>query len=112
MSNYIFFSFQSAPKEKLLVFDMSRGWEPLCKFLDQPIPSKPFPHLNKKNDMWKTSRFTQHPFKARLQTEARITLGITSIAAIFVFYRLVKIQNNCIYNLLKTSVEKVFSTFS
>jgi len=102
----------SAPKEKLLVLDMSRGWEPLCKFLNKPVPSEPFPHLNKKNAMWKTSRFTQHPFKARLQTEARITLGITSIAAIFFFYRLVKMKNHCIYDLLKTNVEKVFSTFS
>lgn len=24
------------------------GWEPLCKFLDRPIPAEPFPHLNKR----------------------------------------------------------------
>jgi hypothetical protein len=23
------------------------GWEKICKFLDQPVPSKPFPHENK-----------------------------------------------------------------
>ena len=36
------------PKEKLLVFDVREGWEPLCRFLDVPIPAEAFPHLNKK----------------------------------------------------------------
>ena len=22
------------------------GWEPLCKFLDKPVPDTPFPHVN------------------------------------------------------------------
>jgi hypothetical protein len=34
------------PKDKLLVFDISEGWEPLCRFLDKPIPPIPFPHVN------------------------------------------------------------------
>lgn len=33
--------------EKLLVFQVSEGWEPLCRFLDVPVPTeKPFPHVN------------------------------------------------------------------
>jgi hypothetical protein len=36
----------SLPPEKLLVFDVKEGWEPLCRFLDVPVPNKPFPHLN------------------------------------------------------------------
>lgn len=36
------------PKEKLLVFEPSQGWEPLCAFLNLPIPKDDFPHLNKK----------------------------------------------------------------
>ena len=36
----------SLPPEKLLVFDVKEGWEPLCRFLDVPIPDKPFPRLN------------------------------------------------------------------
>lgn len=39
------------PKDKLLVFNVSEGWEPLCKFLDKPIPDVPFPHLNDTNDI-------------------------------------------------------------
>lgn len=34
------------PPEKLLVFNVKEGWEPLCAFLGVPVPDKPFPHLN------------------------------------------------------------------
>jgi hypothetical protein len=36
----------SLPAEKLLVFDVKQGWEPLCRFLGVPAPDKPFPRLN------------------------------------------------------------------
>lgn len=36
------------PKDKLLVFDPSQGWKPLCDFLNLSIPEVEFPHLNKK----------------------------------------------------------------
>jgi hypothetical protein len=31
---------------ELLVFDVADGWEPLCTFLDVPVPSTPFPRAN------------------------------------------------------------------
>jgi hypothetical protein len=34
------------PPDRLLVFDVADGWEPLCAFLGVPVPTKPFPHLN------------------------------------------------------------------
>ena len=34
------------PPDRLLVFDVAQGWEPLCSFLDVPIPDRPFPRLN------------------------------------------------------------------
>lgn len=34
------------PKEKLLVFEIKEGWEPLCKFLNVPVPNEPFPRVN------------------------------------------------------------------
>lgn len=36
----------SVPKEKLLVFNVKEGWEPLCKFLQVPVPENPFPRVN------------------------------------------------------------------
>lgn len=38
---------------QVLVFDIREGWEPLCRFLDKPIPSTPFPHENKSIDRLK-----------------------------------------------------------
>jgi hypothetical protein len=38
------------PKEKLLVFDVSEGWGPLCEFLALPEPAEPIPHTNKKEN--------------------------------------------------------------
>jgi hypothetical protein len=32
--------------KRLLVFDVREGWEPLCRFLEVPVPSDPFPRLN------------------------------------------------------------------
>jgi len=40
----------TVPKEDLLVWDLKEGWEPLCKFLNKPIPDQPIPHDNKTGD--------------------------------------------------------------
>jgi hypothetical protein len=32
--------------ERLLIFEVSQGWEPLCEFLDVPVPAGPFPRVN------------------------------------------------------------------
>ena len=35
------------PADRLLVFEVKEGWEPLCQFLGVPVPDdKPFPRLN------------------------------------------------------------------
>ena len=34
------------PAERLLVCEVGSGWEPLCSFLDKPIPDEDFPHVN------------------------------------------------------------------
>ena len=39
------------PKDQLLVFDVREGWEPLCTFLDLPIPDIPFPNVNDKRQI-------------------------------------------------------------
>ncbi len=32
--------------ERLLVFEAKDGWEPLCAFLNVPVPDSPYPHVN------------------------------------------------------------------
>ncbi len=43
------------PKDRLLVFEASEGWEPLCRFLGVPVPATPYPRTNTTEDfqaMW------------------------------------------------------------
>ena len=40
------------PSHRLLVFDVAEGWEPLCRFLEVPVPDMPFPHRNVRSDFW------------------------------------------------------------
>ena len=35
---WIFSVKENVPKDKLLVFNVAQGWEPLCSFLDKEIP--------------------------------------------------------------------------
>ena len=37
---------RTIPPERLLVFEVAQGWEPLCRFLDLPVPEEPFPRVN------------------------------------------------------------------
>jgi hypothetical protein len=37
---------EAVPAERLLVWSVGDGWEPLCSFLDVAAPDTPFPHLN------------------------------------------------------------------
>lgn len=34
------------PSERILLFKLEDGWEPLCKFLNKDIPEEDFPHMN------------------------------------------------------------------
>jgi len=41
------------PAARLLEFEVSEGWEPLCNFLDVPVPADPFPRTNAREDFGK-----------------------------------------------------------
>jgi Sulfotransferase domain len=40
------------PKDRLLVYAVKEGWDPLCKFLGKPTPSDPFPRSNDRGEFW------------------------------------------------------------
>jgi Sulfotransferase domain len=40
------------PADRLLVYEVKQGWEPLCTFLDQPIPQADFPKTNSREEFW------------------------------------------------------------
>jgi len=41
----------TVPKGRLLVFEASDGWEPLCEFLGVPVPDTPYPRVNTREEM-------------------------------------------------------------
>jgi len=44
------------PPDKLLVYRVQDGWEPLCQFLERPIPNVPFPHVNARHEIQQSIR--------------------------------------------------------
>ena len=42
---------RTIPSQRLLVYEVSQGWEPLCRFLEVAVPDEPFPKVNS-TDEW------------------------------------------------------------
>lgn len=41
---------ETVDPDRLLVFDVSSGWQPLCHFLNVPVPEVPFPRSNTRSE--------------------------------------------------------------
>ena len=37
---------KTVPAEKLIIYNVEEGWEPLAKMLDMDVPEDPFPNIN------------------------------------------------------------------
>jgi hypothetical protein len=48
------------PAERLLVFDVTEGWQPPCEFLEVPVPATAFPRLNSTEEWWKLVKGEPH----------------------------------------------------
>ena len=53
---------QYVPKDRLLVYQVKDGWDPLCDFLNVPNPKIQFPYKNKTKNMGHMSRFINFMF--------------------------------------------------
>jgi hypothetical protein len=54
---------RATPPDRLLVYRVQEGWEPLCRFLDVPVPQgQAFPHLN---DSAQFQRFVRNIYLVR-----------------------------------------------
>lgn len=40
----------TVPHDRLLVYEVKQGWQPLCDFLDVPVPDTDFPHANTREE--------------------------------------------------------------
>lgn len=52
----------AVPADRLLVYRVTEGWEPLCEFLGVPVPPEPFPRANDAADFAdNVERFLREP---------------------------------------------------
>jgi hypothetical protein len=47
------------PPDRLLVFSVRDGWEPLCAFLGRSVPDTPFPNINDRREVQLVLRTVQ-----------------------------------------------------
>jgi len=45
----------TVPADRLLVYSVEEGWGPLCAFLGVPVPDEPFPQVNGREHMARTT---------------------------------------------------------
>lgn len=70
----------AVPPERLLEYNVKKGWEPLCEFLQVPIPKEPFPHVNDRfkiqvfmNSLWLITWIWPYLFAVSLSLLYQIT---------------------------------------
>jgi hypothetical protein len=70
------------PPERLLVYDVREGWEPLCEFLGVPEPEEPFPRLNEAAQMRRGTKAVR-----ALATAIPVALTLSVAAALVLLRR-------------------------
>lgn len=73
------------PAERLLIFSVDQGWEPLCGFLGVPAPAGAFPNVN--------DRAAIKTLIAGMTRGAYIILGIAGVAVTAAIYGIVRALN-------------------
>jgi len=69
---------RTVPPERLLVFEVKQGWEPLCEFLGVPVPDTPFPHVNDREEMLNRMK------KMRLVSRLAPLIAILVLMVVFI----------------------------
>ena len=56
---------RTVPSDRLLVYRVQQGWEPLCRFLGVDVPDEPFPRRNVGDDLVHNIRTATRAARAR-----------------------------------------------
>lgn len=72
----------AVPADRLLIFTVDQGWEPLCRFLEVEVPKSAFPKVNDRAEIKKTI--------ADITKGAYVFLAIGALALVGTFYGLTK----------------------
>ena len=62
------------PKERLLVYNVKQGWEPLCMFLGCEVPRESFPWVNREE---------RGTLRALAQRKQELTVKLAKVFVIF-----------------------------
>ena len=77
------------PADRLLVFDVKEGWEPLCAFLGAAVPAnKPFPHRNER------AGFAGNRFRQQERRRRANALLAVSVLAVLMFLLLRRVPKH------------------
>ncbi|KAI1177850.1 P-loop containing nucleoside triphosphate hydrolase protein [Nemania sp. FL0916] len=79
------------PPERLLEYRVQDGWEPLCKFLDVPVPKDvPFPRVNENSDFISRSRRRNRAQMLNVAAQGPEIIGL----ALLILYLILYVQNS------------------
>ncbi|CAG5089880.1 Oidioi.mRNA.OKI2018_I69.PAR.g12389.t1.cds [Oikopleura dioica] len=79
------------PDDKLLIWNIKDGWEPLCKFLQVPIPNEPIPRKNTRGELFEEyskTEFTQKIKRQTLRNLLKLLFAIVAIVILIQVYRI------------------------
>ena len=76
------------PSDRLLVWNVKEGWEPLCKFLNHPVPKEPIPHDNKTGTDWMSQYVWGSTYVKRMQHEYLYKIFLNSVKISFLIVAL------------------------
>ena len=66
---------QNVPAEKLLIHSAKEGWEPICDFLDLPVPDVSYPNIGDARQM-------KNEHKMHLATSYALFVGLPILIAV------------------------------
>jgi hypothetical protein len=69
---------QRVPPERLLVYEVKEGWEPLCEFLGVEEPANPFPRLHDAAETRRVIRAVR-VFSVVMPTTLALLVGIAAL---------------------------------
>jgi len=75
---------RTVPPDRLLVYSVKEGWEPLCAFLGVPVPDEPFPRVNDTNDF----HHRLHRLHVMGNTAIAVGTGLLAVVAALLVYLL------------------------
>jgi hypothetical protein len=74
------------PKDRLLDFQLTDGWEPLCRFLGKEVPNVPFPRINEAADFQRKSNINVKIAAKRVLKKGAKISGIIGVVILGILW--------------------------